>query len=70
VPTNLLIFPLWISVPVLGYIGPGIGVGTIAVVLGFIASIVLAAFALVWYPVKRLFKRQEKKPLTETSCES
>jgi hypothetical protein len=56
VPTNLLFLPFWTATPVLAYIGRGIGAGTLAVVLGFFASILLAAFALVWYPVKRLFK--------------
>ena len=38
------------------YIGPGAGVGTIAVVLGVIASMFLAIIATVWYPLKRLIK--------------
>lgn len=38
------------------YIGPGAGAGTIAVVLGVIASIFLALIAIVWYPLKRLIK--------------
>ena len=37
------------------YIGPGVGAGTIAVVFGVIASIILAFVAIVWYPIKRLF---------------
>lgn len=39
------------------YVGPGLGAGTIGVVLGFLVSILLAIFALFWYPLKRLFRR-------------
>ncbi len=58
---NLLNLPLAVSVPVFAYIGPGIGVGVIAIVLGFVASIVLALFAVVWYPLKRLFRSRKKR---------
>lgn len=54
----LLILPLLIAAtPAHAYIGPGAGAGTIAVVLGIIASLGMAVFALVWYPLKRLFKK-------------
>ena len=39
------------------YVGPGLGAGTIAVVLGFIGSILLALFALLWYPFKRIIQK-------------
>ncbi len=47
------------------YIGPGMGTGVIAVVLGILCAIFLALFAILWYPIKRLFKKnpnQSKKP--------
>jgi preprotein translocase subunit SecF len=40
------------------YIGPGIGAGTIAVVLGVLSSIFFAFVGILWYPVKRLLKRK------------
>lgn len=43
------------------YIGPGVGAGTIAVVLGILASIVMAFFSIIWYPIKRVVKRRRKK---------
>ncbi len=46
------------------YLGPGLGAGTISVVLGVLASIFLAVFAIVWYPFKRWRnkrKAQQKK---------
>lgn len=42
------------------YVGPGVGAGSIAVVVGIIGSILLAIFAVVWYPLKRFFKSRKK----------
>ena len=50
------LFVILFAPPAMAYIGPGAGAGTIAVVLGVIASIFLAFVALLWYPIKRLFK--------------
>jgi hypothetical protein len=38
------------------YVGPGVGAGTIAVVLGILSTIFLAFVGIVWYPIKRLIK--------------
>jgi flagellar motor component MotA len=43
--------------PAMAYIGPGVGAGMIATVLGILTAIVLALFAVFWYPFKRLLKR-------------
>lgn len=43
------------------YIGPGLGAGTIAIVLGFLGSIFLALFAVLWYPLKRIIKKIKGK---------
>ena len=40
------------------YIGPGLGLGTIGVVLGILGAIILDVFAILWYPLKRLFQRK------------
>ncbi|MEM6823832.1 MAG: hypothetical protein AAF566_01865 [Pseudomonadota bacterium] len=40
------------------YIGPGVGAGAIAAALGVIGSILLAIFALVYYPIKRMRKKR------------
>lgn len=42
------------------YVGPGLGAGTIGVILGVIGSLFLAVFAIVWYPLKRLIKKKKK----------
>ena len=51
------------------YMGPGLGLGLISVALGFIGSITLGFFAVLWYPVKRFLRRrrQTKAPPTSTS---
>ena len=44
----------------LAYVGPGIGAGTLGVVLGLLGSIFLALFAFFWYPIKRIFTGKGK----------
>lgn len=46
------------------YIGPGLGAGTIGVILGVVGSVFLALFAVVWYPLKRLIKKKKKAGAT------
>jgi hypothetical protein len=55
-------FIFWLALALLpvtpahAYIGPGIGAGTIAIVLGILSSIFLAFAGIIWYPIKRLIK--------------
>lgn len=44
----------------MAYIGPGVGAGAVAAVLGVIGSIFLAIVAVVYYPIKRLLKGKGK----------
>jgi hypothetical protein len=44
--------------PAAAYVGPGAGLTAIGTVIAFFAAIVLAAVGFVWYPVKRLLRRQ------------
>lgn len=43
-------------VAALAYIGPGVGAGAIAAVLGVLGSILLAIIAVIYYPIKRMMK--------------
>ena len=54
------------------YMGPGLGLGLISVALGFIGSITLGFFAVLWYPVKRFLRRRRraKAPPPPTPTES
>jgi len=45
----------------LAYIGPGVGAGAIAAVLGVLGSIFLAIVAVIYYPIKRLMKGRKSK---------
>jgi threonine/homoserine/homoserine lactone efflux protein len=52
--------------PAMAYIGPGIGVGMIATVLGILTAIVLAIFAVFGYPIKRLLRRNSRQKIKTT----
>ncbi len=54
----------------LAYIGPGMGAGTLGVILGLLGSVLLALFAFFWYPLKRAFKGKEKNPAAEATAEA
>ncbi len=55
-----------ISMPTFAYIGPGMGGGAIAAILGFFAAILLGLWGILYYPIKRTLKRRkEKKVLSE-----
>jgi hypothetical protein len=56
----------------LAYIGPGMGAGTLGVLLGLLGSVLLALFAFFWYPIKRLFtgKGKAEKIPAEVTAES
>ena len=47
--------------PAAAYLGPGLGAGTLAIILGFFASIFLALVAVFWYPIKRLIKGRKAR---------
>ncbi len=57
---SLFLF-LYISTPVYAYLGPGVGGGVIVATLGIIVAIFAAIFALIWFPLKRLFNKDKKK---------
>ena len=62
---------LVIATPAAAYIGPGVGAGTIGVVLGVLGAIVMAFFAVLWYPIKRLLRgRKKAKPQADSEGNS
>ncbi len=58
---SCLFMLLMSATPALAYIGPGAGAGVIAVVLGVIGAFFMTVLAVIWYPLKRLFKKTRKK---------
>ena len=59
--TFMTLFLLTVPQIANAYVGPGLGAGTIGVILGIIGSIFIAIFAIVWYPLKRLLKKKKQK---------
>lgn len=55
----LIIF-IFYSFPAKAYLGPGMGAGIILATLGFVVAIFAALFAVVWFPIKRLFKKNKQ----------
>ena len=52
--------------PAFAYVGPGMGGGAIAAIVGFFAAILLGLWGILYYPIKRALKRRkEKKVLSE-----
>jgi hypothetical protein len=46
------------------YVGPGLGLGALGAVVGLFFSVVLAVFALVWYPIKRALGLDRRRAAT------
>jgi hypothetical protein len=64
---------LWLAVilsvatlpsPAHAYIGPGLGLGAIGMVLAVVFSVFLAALAIVWYPIKRIIRGSKNRTMT------
>lgn len=47
--------------PVFAYIGPGMGGGVIAAIFGLIAAFFLGLWGILYYPIKRAFKKKKLK---------
>lgn len=57
VSVQLALLGLLLAGPAQAYIGPGLGAGTVGVILGLVGSVLIAVFAFFWYPIKRTFKK-------------
>ena len=57
---SLIIGLILLNSSVSAYLGPGMGGGIIAGVLGIIAAILLAIFGILYYPIKRMLKNRKK----------
>jgi hypothetical protein len=44
------------------YIGPGLGSGVVAAVLGIVVGVLMLVIGVVWYPIKKLIRRWRSKP--------
>lgn len=57
----LVVAVLTYSPLALAYIGPGLGAGAIATVLGIVAGLLMLIVGVIWYPIKRLIRRLRSK---------
>ena len=66
------IFLLLISLPSNAYIGPGMGGGVIAAIVGFFVAILLGIWGVLYYPIKRALKKRKDKKMSfkDTNDES
>ncbi len=62
--------PVLDFLPSLAYLGPGLGAGAVAAILGLIGAFFLGLFAILWYPIKRLLKGKKKNSNEATASES
>lgn len=46
-----------VSTYLLAYVGPGLGLGTLIIIAALALSVLVAVVAMVWYPLKRLWRR-------------
>ena len=47
--------------PSFAYVGPGMGGGVIAGIIGFFAAILLGLWGILYYPIKRALKNKKDK---------
>lgn len=58
--TALAVMMALAATPAHAYVGPGLGVGVIAVIFGIVGSILLAIVSVLWYPIKRMIGKKPK----------
>lgn len=56
---TLAVLPVSLSAH--AYVGPGAGLSVVGVLTALIGALFLMIAGFVWYPVKRMLKRREKK---------
>ena len=47
----------------LAYIGPGLGLGLVAAIVGLIFSILLFFIAIIWFPLKKILKKNKRNKI-------
>ena len=53
------LFIFFFTTPSYAYLGPGMGGGAIAAILGFLGAVLLAFWAILYYPIKRALKNRK-----------
>lgn len=60
----LVISLLIVSFESYAYLGPGMGGGVIAAIIGFFAAIILGLWGILYYPIKRALKNRKDKKMS------
>ena len=66
---GIVIIGMFLTPTAHAYIGPGVGAGTVAVVLGVIGAFFLATVGIVWFPIKRWLRNRKLKNAPKPSEE-
>ena len=53
------IFFLLLSCNAFAYIGPGMGSGVIAAIIGILAALIISIFGIFYFPIKRIIKKRK-----------
>ncbi len=53
---------LLVPSPAAAYLGPGLGLGTIGIIVALLLSVILALIGLFWYPIKRRLRQWRSQP--------
>ena len=56
------------SLPVLAYVGPGMGAGAVAILLGLVISLLLIIVSAFYYPLKKFTNLVKSKTMGESDC--
>ena len=61
----LILYLFLISFPSHAYIGPGMGGGVVAAIIGFFAAVFLGLWGILYYPIKRALKNRKDKKMSK-----
>jgi O-antigen/teichoic acid export membrane protein len=53
----ILLISAFLADNAFAYVGPGLGLGAIGAFLGIIVAVFLAIVGVIWYPLKRIFRK-------------
>ena len=54
----------------LAYIGPGMGLGAAATVLGLFVAFILLLVGLIWLPIRRMLRQRKQKQQSQSNPSS
>jgi membrane-bound ClpP family serine protease len=63
-----LVLVLATTLPAAAYIGPGAGLSVIGTILALVATLGLAIFGFVWFPLKRVLR--QRRAATQRQAQS